>query len=212
MSQTGITIMKSTLIRFLHLRTRAPAAIGAALLLAGIQAANARTGMAMQAMEGMHPAAEFRFGEPADAAKADRTVTITMRDLSFEPNALTVKAGETIRFVVTNKSEIDHDFTIGDVQTQTAHRAEMAEAMQKGEMGHGDDPNAMLVNAGQRRELIWKFTRAGRLEFDCNIPGHYEAGMRGVITVRARGANDADAGIPGAPAGADELASMTATR
>jgi uncharacterized cupredoxin-like copper-binding protein len=92
---------------------------------------------------------------------------------------------ETIRFVVTNKSKLDHDFTIGDPATQTAHRSEMAEAIRKGEgMAHGEDPNAMLVKAGQKRELIWKFTRAGKLEFDCNVPGHYEAGMRGTIAVR----------------------------
>jgi uncharacterized cupredoxin-like copper-binding protein len=43
-----------------------------------------------------------------------------------------------------------------------------------------------MVGPGQQRELIWKFTRAGNFEFDCNVPGHYEAGMRGVIEVRAK--------------------------
>lgn len=184
MSQTGITVMKSTLIRSLHRSGRAPAAIGAALLLAGVQAGNARADQSMQAMEGMHPAAEFSFGAPADAAKADRVVTIVMHDLSFEPNALTVKAGETIRFVVTNKSEIVHDFTLGDAATQAAHRKEMAEMFEKSaKVHHQDDPNAIMVEPGQTGEVTWRFTRAGSLEFDCNVPGHYEAGMRGAITV-----------------------------
>lgn len=130
----------------------------------------------------MQPA-RFAFGSPGVAAEVDRTVEITMGDLSFTPASLDVRAGETIRFVITNKSAIDHDFTLGDTKTQIAHRAEMLEAMKNGEMHHGDDPNAVVVKAGQRRELIWTFSRAGRLEYDCNVPGHYEAGMKGVITV-----------------------------
>jgi uncharacterized cupredoxin-like copper-binding protein len=30
-------------------------------------------------------------------------------------------------------------------------------------------------------ELIWRFTRAMTLEFACNVPGHYEAGMVGQV-------------------------------
>jgi uncharacterized cupredoxin-like copper-binding protein len=128
---------------------------------------------------------KFLFGEPGVPSKVDRIVAVTMHDISFEPNVLEVKVGETIRFVVTNKSEADHDFTIGDSGTQTVHRKEMAEAMEKtGAMHHHHhEPNAISVNAGESGELIWKFTRAGNFEFDCNVPGHYEAGMKGMIRV-----------------------------
>ncbi len=136
-------------------------------------------------MHHLRSAAEgFVFGEPGVPSKVDRVVTIAMRDMRFEPNELQVKVDETIRFVVVNKSDTEHDFTIGDIATQTAHRKEMVEAMEKGSaMHHHDDPNATSVTAGQSGELIWKFTRAGSFEFDCNVPGHYEAGMKGIITV-----------------------------
>lgn len=167
-------------------RAVAVAVAAGALFILGIQGApTARAEGDMGNMEGMQqssPATEFPFGEPGKAAQVDRTIRVTLNTMSFAPAFLEVKVGETIRFVVTNKSKLDHDFTIGDVKTQTAHRAEMAKEM--GEMAHDDDPNAVLVGAGQRRELLWKFTRAGRLEFDCNVPGHYEAGMRGTINVR----------------------------
>lgn len=181
-------------ISFRLLQITKGAVAGAALLILSIQSATAAHSESdMGNMEGMRPspaAAEFSFGEPGKAAKVDRTISITMKTMSFEPASLTVASGETIRFVVSNKSEIDHDFTIGDVETQKAHRAEMAEAMEKaGKMEHGEDPNAMLVKAGQRRELIWKFTRVGRFEFACNIPGHYEAGMKGIIIVRGKADN-----------------------
>ena len=179
------------------------AALGAALLFLGLQAANANSVDDMKNMGGRHDgvmAPEFNFGKPGMAAKVDRTVKVTMRDITFEPASLQLKAGETIRFVVTNASEIDHDFTIGDTKAQTAHRKEMAEATEKGdEMEHGDDPNAISVKAGEMGELIWKFTRVGTLEFDCNVPGHHEAGMKGVIAVLAKGGSDRSAGASAMP-------------
>ena len=39
------------------------------------------------------------------------------------------------------------------------------------------------VDPGQSGEIIWHFNRAARFEFACLIAGHYEAGMRGTITV-----------------------------
>jgi uncharacterized cupredoxin-like copper-binding protein len=127
---------------------------------------------------------KFSFGEPGVLSKVGRVVAIVMRETSFEPNALDVKAGETIRFVVTNKSAIDHDFTLGDAATQSAHRKEMAEAVESGGAHHHHEANAITVKASETRQLIWTFTKPGRVEFDCNVPGHFEAGMGGVILVK----------------------------
>jgi uncharacterized cupredoxin-like copper-binding protein len=124
----------------------------------------------------------YAFGEPGKAAKVDRAIAITMHDLSFEPSKVEVKRGETIRFVVVNASPIDHDFTIGDAKTEAEHRAEMAKMMAMGTT-HGDEANAIMLKPGQRKELIWKFSTPGKLEFDCNIPGHAESGMTGTIDV-----------------------------
>ena len=37
--------------------------------------------------------------------------------------------------------------------------------------------------AGQRGDNVWQFNRPGRFDFAGLIPGHYEAGMTGTITV-----------------------------
>lgn len=190
------------------------AATGTVLLIFGIQGASASPQHDMDAVGGMRHEMQptgFSFGESGKATKADRIVNITMGDMSFTPDSIDVTTGETIRFVVVNKSEIEHDFTIGDVETQAAHRAEMAEAVEKDEMEHGDDPNAILVDAGQQRELIWRFTRRGSLEFDRNIPGHYEAGMKGVITVHDREPGNADADAMNVPNLAGESATPAST-
>ncbi len=34
-------------------------------------------------------------------------------------------------------------------------------------------------------EIVWTFTNPGQLDFACLIPGHYELGMKGALTVTA---------------------------
>lgn len=124
------------------------------------------------------------FGHRGKAAEVGRTIAVTMNDISFTPDRVTVKVGETIRFAVTNASAIEHDFTLGDAATQTAHRQQMAKAAEEGKAHHHHHGgNAVLLAPGAKGEVIWTFTKAGTLEFDCNVPGHFEAGMTGTLTV-----------------------------
>lgn len=44
-----------------------------------------------------------------------------------------------------------------------------------------DDPNSVLLEPGQSGELIWRFSGDTTLEFACNVPGHYQAGMYGDV-------------------------------
>ncbi|OZY57958.1 copper-binding protein [Pseudomonas lundensis] len=64
--------------------------------------------------------------------------------------------------------------------------------MDHGAMGQGsmsmtgmvhDDPNSVLVEPGKTAELTWTFSDARDLEFACNVPGHYQAGMVGTLKV-----------------------------
>jgi len=37
--------------------------------------------------------------------------------------------------------------------------------------------------AVRRGELVWRLTKSGSFSFGCLVPGHFEAGMAGKITV-----------------------------
>jgi uncharacterized cupredoxin-like copper-binding protein len=52
-------------------------------------------------------------------------------------------------------------------------------------MGHGahNDPNSALLEPGQSGEIVWTFPEHATLEFACNVPGHYDAGMMGEINL-----------------------------
>ncbi|MGI9412691.1 MAG: cupredoxin domain-containing protein, partial [Hyphomicrobiales bacterium] len=120
-----------------------------------------------------------------------RTVTIDMNQLSFSAKTLTVTAGETVKFVLRNSSYIPHDFTIGTALMQKGRRAVISELSEAGLLEtSGKDvaalnaPNAVLIPPGETREVTWTFTRTQDLEFGCNVPGHYEFGMKGSFRVR----------------------------
>jgi uncharacterized cupredoxin-like copper-binding protein len=145
---------------------------------------------------------DIAFGQPGKASEVTRTIDIMMDDNFFDPPAVSIKAGETVRFVLTNSGILLHEFNIGTPAMHVEHQKEMAEMVRHGmltrtgineemmKMDHAklglkpmthDDPNSVLVPPGQKKELIWKFTRAMELEFACNVPGHYDAGMVGKV-------------------------------
>lgn len=116
-------------------------------------------------------------GRPAEAR---RTITIDMTDaMRFTPDAITVKEGETVRFIVRNKGRMLHEMVIGTPEELAKHAAAMAKFP---DMEH-DEPYMVHVEPGKTGEIAWTFNRAGSFEFACLIAGHYEAGMRGTITV-----------------------------
>ena len=126
---------------------------------------------------------EFAFGDPMEAADADRVIEITAKDdFTFDPASVTITAGETVTFQVTNVGAIPHDFVLGDAHMQDEHEAEMAE-MSGDDMAMHDEPNAFVLEPGETKEMTWHMTEGGEILFGCHQPGHYQAGMKGPVTV-----------------------------
>lgn len=119
-------------------------------------------------------------GSPGDPANIDRTVEVAMDDsMRFTPDRLTFGAGETVRFVIRNNGNIPHEFVIGSMSELLEH-AEMMRAMPA--MQHAE-ANMLTLAAGAQGEVVWYFDEPGTVDFACLIPGHLEAGMKGVIAV-----------------------------
>ena len=119
-------------------------------------------------------------GQPGKATKVSRTITVDMTDtMRFSPAEITAKQGETIKFVVKNSGKLKHEMVLGSEKDLNEH----AEVMKKNpEMEHADD-NMVTVQPGKSGEIIWQFTKAGKVRFACLQPGHYDAGMKGVVAV-----------------------------
>jgi uncharacterized cupredoxin-like copper-binding protein len=121
-------------------------------------------------------------GQAGDAGKISRSIEIEMSDsMRFTPSQISVKRGETIRFVVKNTGKLKHEFNLGTDKDLKAHYALM---LKFPEMEH-DEPNIASVAPGGTGEVVWQFTKAGTVSFACLHPGHYDAGMKGKVKVGA---------------------------
>jgi len=130
-----------------------------------------------------HGDEETAIGRPGVAAKVNRTITIEMNDsMRYVPADLQVRQGETIRFVVRNVGKVKHELSLGTQQELMEHLEQMKKFP---DMEH-DEPSKVTLAPGKQGEIIWQFTKAGPVNFACLMPGHYEAGMKGVIRVGKR--------------------------
>lgn len=112
--------------------------------------------------------------------EVNRTIEIRMGDdMKFKPEKIDVKLGETIRFEIKNSGKLMHEMVIGTKSVLDKH----AEMMIKHPNMEHDEPYMAHVSPGKRADLIWTFNRAGKFQFACLVPGHFEAGMIGEIEV-----------------------------
>lgn len=132
---------------------------------------------------------------------AAQKVTIVMRDFSYSPAKITLRAGAPAEITLVNRGKVPHEFMIYD-------RPRSMGMMMGGEQGHewvektnyfhmvtvtvaGGKVNRhqgdfmeLMVAAGKSATLRFIPMKKGTFEFGCLIAGHYEAGQKGVLTVK----------------------------
>lgn len=135
---------------------------------------------AMAGAAGVHGNAAV--GQAGQAAQVTRTVEVEMTDnMRYTPASINVKQGETVLLRAKNAGLVRHELVIGTPQDLVKHY-DMMKKMPG--MEHAD-ANMVSVAAGQSGEIVWRFTQAGMVDFACLQPGHYDAGMQGLVNVAA---------------------------
>ena len=99
-----------------------------------------------------------------------RVVVITADDsLMFMPMQVPVAKGETVTFEVKNTGKLEHEFMVGP----------MADAYADKE----GTPEIAGITGGTTKSITFTFDGPGPFAFACHAPGHFEAGMKGTVTV-----------------------------
>jgi uncharacterized cupredoxin-like copper-binding protein len=99
--------------------------------------------------------------------------------MRFVPAEITVRRGEIVRFVPVNKGQVMHEMVLGTMDELKKH----AELMRKHPGMEHDEPHMAHVAPGKQGVMGWQFTKAGEFFYGCLIPGHFDAGMIGKVTV-----------------------------
>lgn len=126
-------------------------------------------------------------GEAGDKAKATQTIRISMKEtddgkMLFTPAAIKVRKDQTVKLSIKNTGTVDHEFVLDQEDKILQHKVVMEKFP---EMEHAD-PNSIRLAPGATGEIVWKFTTDGEFKFACLVPGHYEAGMHGDVTVASK--------------------------
>jgi uncharacterized cupredoxin-like copper-binding protein len=105
-----------------------------------------------------------------------RTVDLTAHFSRYSMSSIHVRSGTVVAFVVHNHDPIDHELIVGDQGVQDRH--------EKGtEAKHGARPGEITVVAEGTATTMYRFDHPGTLYFGCHLPGHWDYGMHGTITV-----------------------------
>ncbi|HKY49971.1 MAG TPA: cupredoxin domain-containing protein [Candidatus Limnocylindria bacterium] len=124
---------------------------------------------------------------PADG----RMIEIVMDEFTFSPRTVALKAGETVTLKFTNKGSLEHEFMAGRSPVPSQGYTDdwlkravpaLADHTHPGE-AHVGEGYRVSADWGGRLKLVVP-SEPGTYEFGCFIAGHYEAGMKGTITVR----------------------------
>jgi uncharacterized cupredoxin-like copper-binding protein len=80
---------------------------------------------------------ELAYGEPGDPSKPSKTIEIRMSEaddgkMLFEPDRITLKRGQQVRFKLKNHGEIDHEIVLATFEENMKHAIEMQK-----KPGHG---------------------------------------------------------------------------
>ena len=146
-------------------------------------------------------AGHMPIGGPAAYDVVARSVVVKLYDHFFEPEAIIVKPRETVRFVIENLGQSVHEFMIGTPKMHTMHQQELLAIVKQGLLSehhidhdkmaghlHSErslhsrrhyDLSSVLLEPGEIKTLVWQFPHSSDIQFACNMPGHFEAGMLG---------------------------------
>lgn len=118
-------------------------------------------------------------GKPGKVSEVDRIIKVEANDaMRFIHEPIKVKAGETIKFEITNRGAIPHEFSIGTKDEHMVHGKMM---MENPGMHHSPGGSSITIAPGETESLIWYFEEAKEMQAACNISGHYQAGMHSDI-------------------------------
>ena len=112
-----------------------------------------------------------------DGQEASATVVdIPIHYSHYVRSEVTVRAGETVTFVLRNTDPIDHEWIVGDASVHERHRTGT-------EPVHASRPTEVSIPAGDTRRTTITFRAPGTYLYICHLPGHEAFGMVGTLIV-----------------------------
>jgi len=143
------------------------------------------------AQRSMEPAPSLAIAQPGTPERP-RALTVIMRDYRFDPTPLVLVAGESVRLTVFNGGLVPHELALGEPAMQEAWRRADAAATPPAPFASpppasvppGTGGWRVYLDSGRQTVIDLVVPASGDLRLLCNLPGHIEQGMIGVVELR----------------------------
>lgn len=115
-----------------------------------------------------------------------QVVTINAKEFKFTPSEIHLNPGKA-KFILINDGAVEHEFEV----YETANRQKLMDAMSANDQKAADSlamARIKSVSSKQTKESDVVTLKGGTYEIGCHVVGHFEAGMKGTLTV-AGGSN-----------------------
>ena len=121
-----------------------------------------------------------------------RRIDLAMKEWGYSAPSLTVKTGEVVRFVVTNKGSMPHEFMLmgGPAMQAVNYRLGRADWNLTEHEAPYENP---VVMPGDTFELLVRADKPGMWMYMCMFPYHMQLGMMGMLMASGGGASRAGA-------------------
>lgn len=106
-------------------------------------------------------------------------LTVVIHYSHFEPDVVTVVAGQPVTIRLRNDDPIDHEWIVGPPEVHERHRTGT-------EPFHASVSTEVTIPALSTRVTTVTFEQAGEYAYICHLPGHEAYGMVGTLRVVER--------------------------
>lgn len=109
-------------------------------------------------------------------------ITVTVKEFVFDPNVITVTAGEPVELTFINEGAVEHDFAVEVISVTDVSTSGSGDHHMSGD--HSKYALHTSTPAGETSTLTFTPTEPGTYKIICSVPGHLEAGMTGELIVK----------------------------
>lgn len=113
----------------------------------------------------------------ATAASATHHLTVTATEYRFAPAALKAKAGK-VQITLRNSGKMVHELVV-----LKTHQSAGSLKVTNGRVSEKDSVGEVSETPAGKTKTSTLDLKPGAYVIVCNIPGHYQMGMRGTLTV-----------------------------
>lgn len=111
-----------------------------------------------------------------DDVKASTSIKAKASEFKFEPNSWTVPVGQEFTIAFTNGGTVEHEWAVIKLGQDLAAEADFAEEKVLFEVE--------AIPAGQSTTQKFTVDKVGTYQVMCAIETHFNAGMKGKLTVK----------------------------